>query len=495
MVLLAGCPPTEAPVPVVPSPTPVIVPTPTGTAEPTEFPPACPDALEPNDTVTDAAVLTPGTYDGLEIGEGDTDVFEVAVEAGRQLRLRTTVNDLVQVDDDGEPVYPERPGLIHDVETAGVFRFRTVGRPGQACEPYTLTVQQVWAECPESLADPYESDGLWDTAPQLPESASGLTVGPERDRFVVDVPAAHVLNVQIASDDAEDMRLTIYESTSIPPTGSTFDEEPPLDLSLLATEDSTFAVSVFASYCVTYDLTAEVVPYAGCAPDALEPNDTSSTSRLLTQTTTGLSIDLTERDYFHVDVAPLERVVVRKRGPGGWLESVDSTGAPTGGPIGGFTHTNSTGVPSTKDFVVMSDSGCESYGLEVGHYTCDTEDVHEPNDTLAEAIALTSGTDLYVAETSPDHFYLGTVPALSTLQVELTFVDVAGNVDAELLNVADGSVLPAMGGQSNDDDEVVTWTNSTGAAVDVVVRVTAGFAALPSCYDNVRYDLSSTITP
>ena len=102
----------------------------------------------------------------------------------------------------------------------------------------------------------------------------------------------------------------------------------------------------------------------------------------------------------------------------------------------------------------------------------DAADAAGPNIDLASAAALPNAglSNLWVDLVNGEEDVFGpvTVQAGSTITLDVDFIHSLGDIDAELVDSTDGYLDGSAGVL---DGETVTWTNDTGAAEDVYLRV------------------------
>lgn len=135
---------------------------------------------------------------------------------------------------------------------------------------------------------------------------------------------------------------------------------------------------------------------------------------------------------------------------------------------------------------------------------CPAADAFEPNDSCATATAITSGLysnlsldGLLAAGGSNDDFYVVNVPNGELLTVTCLHTAAAGNIDVALYDATwatCGDLFTTLATHFVVlDDEEVSWLNSTGVAVDVVIQATySQIDALFACND---YALDIAIVP
>ncbi|MBL4771832.1 MAG: hypothetical protein JKY61_12000 [Planctomycetes bacterium] len=142
-----------------------------------------------------------------------------------------------------------------------------------------------------------------------------------------------------------------------------------------------------------------------------------------------------------------------------------------------------------------SDSGTGS--MNITHFVdpCDgvPDDAFEDNDDCASATVIGNGanTGLFVTRSDPD-FYTFCVAAGASVQIDLLFTSVQGNVDAFLREASSPNCGNGAGagilvqGFTATDNEAMTWVNTTGGDADVVLEVNINAFSATNCN---QYDL------
>ena len=99
------------------------------------------------------------------------------------------------------------------------------------------------------------------------------------------------------------------------------------------------------------------------------------------------------------------------------------------------------------------------------------DDAFEENDTCDQAAAVGNGSypNLKVGKTDSD-WYAIDVADNATLDINTYFIHSSGDIDVFLWDAC-GGILLVVGG-SGDDDEIISWTNTTGACVRTLFNVT-----------------------
>ncbi|MEZ5975152.1 MAG: hypothetical protein R3F33_13175 [Planctomycetota bacterium] len=122
------------------------------------------------------------------------------------------------------------------------------------------------------------------------------------------------------------------------------------------------------------------------------------------------------------------------------------------------------------------------------------DDLFEENDDCSSAAVLADGTypNLFVSQSDPDHFAVCILSG-DTINLSVLHSQAQGDIDAFLWEASDphcGAGLLGLTsliyGYSSTDDEVLTWTNNTGATVNAVLEVNVKMGSPSPCN---TYDL------
>ncbi len=164
----------------------------------------------------------------------------------------------------------------------------------------------------------------------------------------------------------------------------------------------------------------------------------------------------------------------------------DNTCFLIGGGVGTLLYSNITGAPQTVVVEIInypfSGANCAEYDLDVSTAPdpCQTgsDDTYEENDDCASAAPVGDGTitGLFITATDKDH-YSTCVGDGDTIDVDILFLDAQADMDLFLWDAADYNCGTGYGttdlanGFSVTDNETISWTNLTGASLDVVIEV------------------------
>ena len=259
-----------------------------------------------------------------------------------------------------------------------------------------------------------------------------------------------------------------------------------------------------------YDLTVTGIGGGGggggCTADAFSPNFSCGAAAALVDGTYALSVCKTEPDYFSftvADGATFDASAIFLTATADldvmlWdaVGCNDDQSSGCGGTLAcGFTGsdnetiswTNTTGADVDcimRVHVWPSSAGDENaYDLTVtgigggGGGGC-LADAFAPNHACASAASLDNGSySLEVCKTEPDYFSF-TVADGATWDGSILYSVAVVDIDAmlyEAVNCTDdqtsGCGVTLACGFSGSDDEILTWTNTTGADVDCILRV------------------------
>ncbi len=174
-----------------------------------------------------------------------------------------------------------------------------------------------------------------------------------------------------------------------------------------------------------------------------------------------------------------------------------------GTQFGDFTYMGGPTGTTLIVEVIRTSTGatCDTYDLDV-FYTPDpcagtADDSFEDNEDCATAAPIADGTynGLYVTKTDDDN-YLTCVDDGATITVDILFLDDVADVDLFLWDINDtncgGGIVPTSeldSSTSVSDNEQVSWTNTTGAQVQVVIQVDVWPSSSGDCND---YDMIIT---
>jgi hypothetical protein len=262
--------------------------------------------------------------------------------------------------------------------------------------------------------------------------------------------------------------------------------------------------------CNDYDLVISTAPDPCIAAidDGLEENDTCGAAvALAAGAHAGLFTSTADEDYYLVSVPMDEILTIDVSYVGSTdvdLELFDDLACANQvdfsfsfGGAGQVTWTNTSGVAATVVLRAAPDAAtgsCNNYDLSIVSVpdpcAAAVDDGLEDNDSCGAAVALAAGstTGLFTSVSDED-YYLISVAAGDSLTVDETYAGVV-DVDMDLYDdLACSNLVSAAAGYLGTGQ--VTWTNTTGAAASVVLRVYP-WASSGNCNN---YDLSVTMVP
>lgn len=235
----------------------------------------------------------------------------------------------------------------------------------------------------------------------------------------------------------------------------------------------------------------------GCNDDSYEPNGHCAEAVIRgTGTTTGLVVDGADRDFWEVAV------------PAGGVLTIDLTFTHNDGNIncylydncftnaGSGTSTNNNEHvvwtnPSNNATVVYVDvflqggTGCNNYDLEVdvaADPCSQGDDSFEENDNCSQAVAVGNGVELSMFVSQADHDYFSfCVPAGGTFNLNLYFSTTEANVDAYLFDASGCDGLPVAQATTSTNNETLNWSNTSGSASAMILRVEVAANSSGAC--------------
>ncbi|MEZ5975153.1 MAG: hypothetical protein R3E96_10020 [Planctomycetota bacterium] len=240
------------------------------------------------------------------------------------------------------------------------------------------------------------------------------------------------------------------------------------------------------------NVAAYVDPCSGVPDDSFEDNDDCTTqTTLVAGAYTGLHTVMGDDDYYSVTI-PAGMILT-------WGETFDSNDNTYDvsdatcsvtylfDQLNGFDYANNTGAPETITVRAytypFAPQNCTDYDIDlsIAPDPCQAgnDDSLEENDDCSTATALSDGTytNLFVSKADHDH-YAVCIPDGSTITLDVLFTHTSGDIDAFLWEVGDvncgsgfGSGTYLVYGYSASDNELLSWTNTTGADVDAILEV------------------------
>ncbi len=243
--------------------------------------------------------------------------------------------------------------------------------------------------------------------------------------------------------------------------------------------------------------------------DVYEENDTCATAMAMAVGTyTGLYATDADADWYAISIPAGEILSLTATNVTGDVDfNVLESDCLTviGAAEGSFTLNNTGAVALDVVIEAANDSigggPCAIYDLDIAIAPdpCDpgNDDALEDNDDCASATAMTDGTTtgLFVSKTDKD-FYAFCVANGATVNIDMLFTSANGDMDgflraADSLECGNGNGSDELAdGFSGSDNENITWTNNTGADLDVILEVNLwDNAGNPDCN---TYDLVIT---
>ena len=249
--------------------------------------------------------------------------------------------------------------------------------------------------------------------------------------------------------------------------------------------------------------------------DGLEDNDDCTTPNAQgAGSDMGLFVSTSDADYYEVTVPAAQILTVDltfvdasgdvdlELFDAGCVTSLDTSFTTSDNEQA--TWANGTGAAATVIIAVTVDgaggSDCNTYDMDIAFMPdpcqAGTDDALEDNDDCSTPTVLTPGTQtgLFVSKTDSD-FYQVNVPAGDQIDVSLSFIHAMGDVDVFLYDDNANCVAMAdlVRGFSASDDEFITWTNTTGAAIDYLIEV--NIFPLTTTADCNNYDMTIFVGP
>ena len=346
----------------------------------------------------------------------------------------------------------------------------------------------------------------------LPGTYSGNTVVP--DFYRVDVPAGQVLSLQ-ETLDSNDAVYTFWNHDCS--TVLATDAQQGLNalewanrtggLESVVIEVEQWVVTPGSSQYI-FDLQ---LAQAFCPQDAQGDNDSCANPALIGPgTTSNMLIGSGREEDFFVTTVPAGMRFRMEEGLDAhgvidWILWNANCSEPASMDEGTLVWTNASSLPVNLVFQAQLNfpgggSPCVVYEMDVTVVDDPclglADDVWEDNENCSNAIPLADGlySDLFAADYDLD-FFAFTVEAGSVLRLEISHEQAHGDLDG-FLRYADsvacgsgnnGGLELLASASTQADQEVLTWSNSTGAEQQVVLEVRMNANSSSSCN---AYDLS-----
>ncbi|MCA9571641.1 MAG: hypothetical protein KC656_27570, partial [Myxococcales bacterium] len=469
------------------------------TVEVTETPLACTDdLLEDNDTPGTATLLSSADAFSAVASPGDDDHFTVSVAPGEEVafRLREDAADDLDVE-------LRAAGVLVDSESTGrsyaLFYSNTgttyvdvvLSVSSVSCIDYDLVVDVYDLACVD-LWEPNGDDGA---APEIYAGNLQAIAAPhEIDSYTLWVETGDLVDLWIPTT-AGQIGLAIYDEL-----GTLLDSDQGFGASLLWTNASGpryvyVLVWELEGLCTSYDLAVSITA-GSCPIDFWEPNDDSLNAPFLFSDT-GLYAGPADEDWFTMSVPADSRGVawvVPDDTSGFYLDLYDAAGGYISSDSGVApiaVSTTTSGLPAADFSLVATSSICTAYDIGVDTFGCTEDDAWDfgldQNDTALTAQPLTSGIGLLATGTDRDFWDLGEVAPGETVDVVVSFIHRAGDIDATLTLGLD---VDPSGGTS--DTEVMTLTNLGLTTEHAILEVFHYNGSGAACRVN-RYGFDSQI--
>lgn len=471
-------------------------------------PPTClVDELEPNDQLAAATLVTAGSYPELVSCAGDSDFFKVRLEEGETLTVQISFAhaegdlDLYLYGPDGSRIETSAGAsdgeiLSHVAASGGMYGFEVRLASDAGAQPgngYHLRVQVAGTLPPTPgevcTADTMEPNDTRASAAAIgPNTFDGLTAcGGEDDYFSIQLSARQEVTVQITFDHAEgDLNLELQHGTGVTlrRSASSTDDE---SVSFTAAEAGTYFVRVNLAedggdlagnayrMSVTVRSAPPPPPSAQCVADAYESNDTTAAAAMVSAGAyAGLVACDSDDDFYRISLSDGDEIGVGlafDHGEGNInLELLDAAGS-TVESANSFSDDESLlyTVPATGDYFIrvhlVLDTGNvpgNTYDMSVSVASppppmpalCPA-DPFEPNDSVAEAPSVSTGSILGLSACGgDDDYYAVQLGAGDEITASLSFDHSEGDVDLRLLS---GSGTPLRTSASSTNDEQITY--------------------------------------
>ncbi len=476
------------------------------------------DGHEPNEAQGSAVTITDDQFN-LTVCPDDEDWFVLSLVSGDQIEVAADFDsdeghvDLALIDGAGSVVdnaTEEDPttrwSASNDSEI--FIRARLGGDSGTVPGvEYELDITLLAATCPTDIYEP--NDTTLSATPINAGNLDGLGACLDTDDwYSITVEQYGAIQIDAWADEAEgDIDVTLWG-----PSDALIAES----INEAGTETLYWSADATNVYLIQVDLVEDLGDDPGavydllltvwepaCPVDSFEPNDAAGSAPLVAGSYPGLSACDTDEDWFEFDLANSD------------LLEVDVTFANDEGDIDLFLYnpggTLVASSESTDDDEAMSyeaeatspyhlkvqlttDDGPapgSAYDMEVAITaapTVCTVDSLEPNDAFGSGASLTAGdyTQLQACADDEDWFLIDLL-AGQTLDVDVTFVTVEGNVDLAVYD-SGMSLLDEQLSTTDDETSSVTVGSDDTIWVQVVLESDGGTEL------GNEYDLTLTVT-
>ncbi|MCA9000682.1 MAG: hypothetical protein KDB61_02080, partial [Planctomycetes bacterium] len=492
------------------------------------------DGLEDNDDCTTPVALAAGIYTNLFASNGDADYYAITVPAGDDLDVTTTdlTGDLDYALYDNTCTYIQ--GIFgtgtwnNNTGAAATVVLEVINSPFSAdnCGTYDLDIlistpppapANDLCSTPDTVTMTGTGTFNWDntSATESGFVGTGTYITIKSDLF-------YVWSAPVAGDYIFDTYGTTFDTKLAVHAGfdcaATFiaynDDTGGLQSEVAASgllAGDQILIQVGSYSTVTQgagilNITQFIDPCIGAVDDGLEDNDACATPYTMAMGYyPNLFVSDTDADYYSITIPAGDIMTVNATLLTGDVDFnlYDNTCAfvqamfPLGG---GDTYSNTTGVAQTVVLEVLNynagTSTCATYDLDVSSAPdpCQgSDDSLEDNDDCSTATPVGDGTiaGLFVSKTDKDH-YATCVADGATITVDILFIDANGDLDLFLWDASDVNCGTGFGttelayGFSVSDNESLSWTNSTGSDLNVVIEVNTYTGSATDCNN---YDL------
>ncbi|MEZ6005130.1 MAG: hypothetical protein R3F33_13180 [Planctomycetota bacterium] len=311
-----------------------------------------------------------------------------------------------------------------------------------------------------------------------------------------------------------DTKLAVFSGSDCSATCVTSDDDSGIGTTSLVTINGILAGDTFLIQTGGYGTNAgpatlsvtNLTDLCNIADDSFEDNDDCATAAPITPGVyTGLFASTTDRDFYTINV------------PDGMILGMDLVtytydidfdvyvGDCLATPTflsDDWLFTNNSGAAIDVIFEAIADPTnilpCSVYDFTltmVPDPCVGNDDSYEDNDDCATATPMGDGsyTGLFVSKNDHDHYSV-CVAAGATLDVEVLHLVANGDIDAFLWDASDvncgGGNAPGTwldNGYTGSDNEFLSWTNTTGMDVTVVIEVNVWSGSASNCNN---YDLN-----
>ncbi len=376
------------------------------------------------------------------------------------------------------------------------------------CNDYSMDITVAPDPCTTAVDDGLEENDTCGAAVALAggSTTSLFTSTTDEDYYTINVPAAQILTVDVsyASGVNADIDLELFDDLACTnqvdfsfSTGGTGQVTWTNTTGATATLVMRAAPDAATGSCNNYDLNVALAfdPCQTGTDDALEDNDSCATAAGLgAGAHAGLFTSTADEDYYLVTVPAGEILTVDVTYISGVnadvdLELFDDLACTNQvdfsfsfGGTGTVEWVNATGAAATVVLRVAPDAAtgdCNDYDLNIASAPDPcldplADDGFEDNDDCASAVSMADGTytGLFTVDNDEDYYEV-TLADGDTLNVDILFTDANGDLDLVLYeSLADCNLdVDAASSTGVVDNESVSYTNTTGSTLTMIIRV------------------------